>query len=118
VAILTDNHLQHIHEHRGLLANPSARDSPEITTATLDHIQEHLNMLTDPNLVTFLNALGQQSMAPMPMPQPPPPQGVNDPSAQPSPANAAPPGSMPGVRALNQLKDPNTGEPLDVQPQA
>jgi len=118
VAILTDNHLQHIHEHRGLLANPSARDSPEITNATLNHIQEHLDMLTNPELATFLNALGQTSMAPMPMPQPPPPQGVNDPSAQPSPANAAPPGSMPGVRALNQLKDPNTGEPLDVQPQA
>ena len=117
VAILTDNHMQHISEHRGLLSNPSARDSPEITKAVLDHIQEHLNILTNPELMTFLNALGQQSMAaPMPMPQPPPPQGVNDPSAQ-SGANA-PTDSLPGVRKLNTLKNPATGEPLDVQPQA
>jgi hypothetical protein len=119
VAILTDNHLQHIFEHRGLLANPSARDSPEITNATLNHIQEHLDILTNPKLTMLLNALGQRSMAPMmPPPQPPPPQGANDPSAQPSAALTPPTTSPPGVRSLNTLTDPQTGMPLDIQPQA
>lgn len=118
IAILTDQHLQHINEHKGVLASPAARENPEIVKAVLEHIQEHMDILTNMELMPFLNALGQQSMAPMmPPPQAPPPQGVNDPSAQPagSPLQAGGEG-VPDVRALNTLSNPVTGEPLDVQP--
>jgi hypothetical protein len=118
VAVLTDQHLQHINEHKGVLASPAARENPEIVKVVLDHIQEHMDILINPELMPFLNALGQQSLAPMmPQPQPPPPQGVNDPSAQPAGSPLQPPGSeAPQVRSLNTLSNPVTGEPLDVQP--
>jgi hypothetical protein len=118
VAFLTDKHLQHINEHKGVLASTSARENPEVVRIVLAHIQEHLDILMDPKLVPFLNALGQQSLAPMmPLPQPPPPQGVNDPSAQ--PGQSMMPQGMNGVdvRSLNTLKNPVTDQPLDIQPQ-
>lgn len=63
IAVMTDNHLLHIHEHKSVLSSNSARKSPDVTNAVLTHIQEHINILrtADPQL---LQVLGQQSLMP------------------------------------------------------
>lgn len=63
VAIATDNHAQHIMEHKTVLASPEAREDPKLVQLVLNHIQEHLNLLrtTDPALLAMIK---QQSLAP------------------------------------------------------
>lgn len=69
-AVVTDQHLQHINEHKVILASPEARanpNSPQVV-ATLSHIQEHIQLLSDPANATLLTLLNQQplQMAPAP----------------------------------------------------
>jgi hypothetical protein len=78
-AILTDEHLLHISEHKSVLADPSARKNPTITKASLDHINQHLNILKNPDNAQILQLLGQPSLSS------PPPQGG-------APGNPASPG--------------------------
>jgi hypothetical protein len=72
-AIITDQHAQHILEHKTVLASPEVRMDPNspIMKATLTHIQEHINFLktADPALLQLIH---QQSMMP---PQAPPQDG-------------------------------------------
>lgn len=70
--IVTDEHLIHIQEHKAVIASPEARRDPSILNSTLQHINEHLSILNDPAMSQMLQALGQQSMAPMPATQPSP----------------------------------------------
>lgn len=96
--IITDQHSQHILEHKTVLASPEARQDPKILQATLAHIQEHINALKsgDPTLLALVH---QQSIAP---PQPQGPQG--------SPAqamNATPP----VVQQAQGVKQPNMPNP-------
>lgn len=67
VAIVTDNHMLHIQEHKAVLASPDIRQNPEIVKVALDHIQEHIELLrnTDPGL---LMVLGQQPIPPVGQP--------------------------------------------------
>lgn len=69
-AIITDQHSQHILEHKTVLASPEARedgDSP-MMKMTLQHIQDHIDFLKtgDPQLLALIH---QQSIAPTPPPQ-------------------------------------------------
>lgn len=68
-ALITDQHAQHILEHKTVLASPEVRMDPNspIIQATLTHIQEHINFLktADPALLALIH---QTSMAPPPMP--------------------------------------------------
>lgn len=70
-AILTDKHVQHINEHKVILASPEVRDDPNspVIQATLSHIQEHIALLSDPANATLLMLLGQEplQMAPAPI---------------------------------------------------
>lgn len=68
-AIITDNHLEHITEHKAVLNSLDARQDPQILQAALDHINEHLGFLRegDPQLLAML---GQQ---PLEDPNAPPP---------------------------------------------
>lgn len=63
-ALITDQHAQHIMEHKTVLASPEVRSDPNspIVKATLDHIQEHIDFLktADPTLLALIN---QQSLA-------------------------------------------------------
>lgn len=70
-AIITDQHSQHILEHKTVLASPEVRMDPDspIMAATLAHIQEHIDFLktADPTLLALIH---QQSVAPQgPVPQ-------------------------------------------------
>lgn len=73
-ALITDQHSQHILEHKTVLASPEAREDANapMVQATLAHIQEHITFLQtgDPQLLALIH---QQSIgAPA---QQPPPQG-------------------------------------------
>lgn len=66
VALITDQHAQHIMEHKTVLANPEVRQDPEsgaVVQATLQHIQDHINFLQTGN-PALLQLIHQQSMAP------------------------------------------------------
>lgn len=66
-AIITDQHAQHVLEHKTVLASPEAREDPVILQATLDHIQQHINFLETASPALLL-LIRQQSMAPMGQP--------------------------------------------------
>jgi hypothetical protein len=68
-AALTDDHLQHIHEHKVVIASPEARENPTVVRETLAHIKEHLDILSKPENAQMLALLGQQ-----PIPQAPAPE--------------------------------------------
>ena len=68
-ALITDQHAQHIMEHKTVLASPEVRADPNspIVQAALDHIQQHINFLKtgDPTLLSLIH---QQSLAAQPTP--------------------------------------------------
>lgn len=72
IAILTDEHLLHIQEHKFVLADAKLKNDPELVDRVLGHIQEHINILSNPALANTLIGLGQQPMQPMMPPQMPP----------------------------------------------
>lgn len=72
-AIATDNHIQHINEHKIVLANTEIRQTPDdpIVKVTLDHIQDHINQLrnVDPTLLALIHQHSLQLPPPAPPPQ-------------------------------------------------
>lgn len=112
-ALITDQHSQHILEHKTVLANPDIRQDPNnpIIAATLDHIQEHINFLktTDPQLLALIH---QQSL--MPQGGPPPQDGG---------AGQMLDGTQPIIQQSNGVNlpqgpvNPLTNEQVDVNPQ-
>jgi len=106
-ALITDQHSQHILEHKIVLANPEIRSNPNspVLAATLAHIQEHINFLktADPSLLALIH---QQSMAPQ-MPPPPgdgqaaiPPAGPQPPDVQEPNMPSPPEGTDPQSAAV------------------
>lgn len=74
---IVDDHLQHIQEHRRVLADPDLRKDPDLVKRALDHIQMHINELRngDPDLLMMLRQQPLQPSGPVPQPQQPPQQG-------------------------------------------
>lgn len=93
VAIITDQHSQHILEHKTVMASPESRQDPKIMQAVLNHIQEHINFLQtgDPLLLSLIH---QQSA----------------PQAAPSPAGAMNP-QQPVMQQAEQVNQPNMPNP-------
>lgn len=98
-AIVTDNHLLHISEHKVVLSSPESRKDPKVIDSTLAHIQQHLNLwrTTDPSM---LAALGQQ---PPPMIAAPTDEGATDPAA----GNAPPQPVNPTVEKAAEVNMPS-----------
>jgi len=120
-AIMTENHADHIREHKNLIENPEAKKDPALVGLVLGHIQEHLGLWRsmDPAIMMIT---GQEP--PPPPAQPPgPPQGQQPPG--PPPPQAGPPqpvlnapGPMEGQQMPNQPNMPNnplTGNTFDNQ---
>lgn len=61
--LITDNHLQHIIEHKSVLSTIEARMNPEVMRAVRIHIEEHVNAMknADPDLLAML---GMQPLTP------------------------------------------------------
>jgi len=70
VVMVTDDHRQHLLEHRSVLASPEARRNPQLIKTVTAHILEHLGVLSDPANAPLLAILGQQPIAPPPAPAP------------------------------------------------
>lgn len=103
IAIITDQHAQHILEHKTVLANPEVRVDPQsqnVLQATLSHIQDHINFLQtgQPALIQLIH---QQSL-------PPPAPPAAGPPVAPGPAlNPAPPVQQ----AANGVRHPKMPNP-------
>ena len=69
VALITDNHKQHINEHKAVLSSPESRKNPEVIRATLAHIMEHIGQLKTADPV-LLQILGQEPVQAQPGTQP------------------------------------------------
>jgi hypothetical protein len=93
IAMILDNHSEHILEHKTVFSSPEARTNREIADAGLLHIQEHIQMMKtmDPDLAAVISGqpLPQPAPGPMPAEQMPEVQGVNVPGL--------PPGTPPTV---------------------
>ncbi len=123
IAILTDNHMLHIREHKAVLDDPAARRDPAIVKTVLDHLEEH-RMLWQQTPPEFLMASGQQ---PAPMMPPPPGQDTNAAPTGPgaNPAAIEPKGlpeqiEAPGLPQLPEASAPNDQAAfaaLNLQPQ-
>lgn len=103
-ALITDEHLQHIQEHKYVLADAKLKQDPGLVDRVLGHIQEHINILTNPELANILTGLGQTPMAPMMPPQAPAPvegapQGslMTDPAANVADPTVAIQGELPSM---------------------
>lgn len=79
--VFTDNHPEHINEHKAVLADPDSRANPQLVMSVLSHIQEHLDVWrnTDP---AILQVLGIPPIPQPPMAGPPPEEPLPDPASQ------------------------------------
>ncbi len=111
-AAVFDDHVNHIAEHKVILASPEARRDPSVVQSVTAHIQEHLGFLagdaTHGPMNPILASIGNQPVLPQGTPSGivlPPPQPVAPPmpmrgGPRPSapPAGAVPtPGAGPGM---------------------
>jgi len=124
-AIITDAHLQHIMEHKAVLASPESRKDPVVVKSVIAHLNEHLNLLRtgDPAL---LAKMGQEPVAPAApagpggpaMPgQPPMQPGRGGPIPPPAAADIAPAGMETDMAAKTNMprmpKNPLSGQEFD-----
>jgi len=107
-ALVLDQHVLHIKNHKTMLADPDLRDDDNLVGAVLQHIQDHIDMLrnTDPGT---LSTVGEQPLAPMGGSQPGPqngeqPNNSQQPNAQQGPMGAPPgPGDLPDMPKIPQV---------------
>lgn len=105
-AVITDNHPQHIDEHKTVIANPEARKNPAVVNKTLSHIMDHLTLWQGmpPDLAAALK-ITPASQHPM--------QGAGEPSPA-GPMNPQIPGQAPAVQPPSNPKNPITKEPMPI----
>jgi hypothetical protein len=96
MALLTDDHLLHIQEHKFVLADAKLKQDPALVDRVLGHIQEHINILSNPALATTLQVMGQTPIPPMMPPQ----GGEGAPPAVASPQAGSPQGDVIPPEAL------------------
>ena len=130
MAVITEQHADHIRAHASLIESPEAKENPELVTRVLQHIQNHLDLWrkADP---AMLMITGQQPPPPDNSPatilqqqqgidmQPQQPQGPTQ-GPQPLPQSQVP-GNMPigdplliqGPEQVNQPSQPNLPQGTD-----
>lgn len=119
MAVITENHQQHIMGHQAVICQPNAKQDPDLVANVLNHIQEHVNLwqqasMTNPALLAATN---QQVLPQMPMPGMMPTGGAPG-QAPANQAPQAPENSQPNNQPQLPLppKDPATGERAPVAP--
>lgn len=124
--IVTENHAEHITQHRLLVENPEAKKDPELVKRVLDHIQEHINQYRtiDPAVLAIT---GQQPLPPdnNPLTLMQQQMGLKPPQTQPMPGMQqaqgmqGPAQGMPQTAQVNpdlQAPEPVQGQPMPNQP--
>ena len=61
-AIITDDHVLHINEHKAVLADPASRNDIKILNAALAHLQQHITLMQDPNYQILLKLMNQPAL--------------------------------------------------------
>jgi hypothetical protein len=94
--VFTDEHKEHIMQHKYVLASPELRKDAELVLRVTNHIQKHIELLRtiDPDTLMML---GQQPL------QPPPPVGPPGTDATPNlppPIQQGQTGPMPGAKKV------------------
>lgn len=120
--IITENHADHIREHRTVIENPEAKKNPQLIKLVTDHIKDHVTnwRAMDPAL---LFVLGQEPPPPLPPPPGPPPgpgalPGAPNPGAQPGPG-PGPVMKAPSPATEGQPNQPNMPSlPKEAPPEA
>jgi hypothetical protein len=99
--IVTDNHHEHIVEHKCVLSSPEARLNQQVLTATLKHISEHIQVLQDPQYNSLLAVLGFAAPQPVAATNAPATGGATVDAINPATAAAAgvKPAGMPNAPA-------------------
>lgn len=108
-SVATDNHKEHILEHRTVLSDPDLRENLDLVKNVQDHIQGHLDFLrnTDPGLLQITN---QQPLPPVQGPGQG--QGAPQPNAPGGPGGPPPPPQgQPHQGALKRSPNPNVMAP-------
>lgn len=102
--IITENHPDHIREHRTVIENPEAKKNPKLVALVTEHMNEHIQVWRsmDPALLMILNMA-----APPPLPPPP--------GAMPPPGAPAPGGPGPGPAPVMKVPNP-AGDDQPQQP--
>jgi hypothetical protein len=127
-ALIIDDHRLHILEHKSVVNDPDARDTPELMEATLAHIMEHMDLWkqlsANPELAMALGFQPIQPAPPQGMPQEgaPPEQGTVPPSegmppevlAQENPAEAVNMPNMPSMPAAAAPEDVAAYEQMNL----
>lgn len=121
IGIATDDHVQHINEHKDVIANQGLREDADLVARTLKHIQEHLDLMrtTDPDLLSIIGSqpLGPQGGSPAGPPQGQAPEGPGagfpDPNAPPPTADGS--GVQPAKPPGEFADSPQTPEDLMKQ---
>lgn len=83
-AVITDNHVQHIKEHKLTLGSVEARQDPQLMQRALSHIMEHITLMAqaDPAVMSVLGYASLQAPPPppgTPGSPTPPPEAMNGP---------------------------------------
>lgn len=111
-AIITDDHVLHISEHKSVVADPAVRKDPAILSAVLEHLQQHIELLKDPGYQELLQLMGQPGLGQPQAPQGPgiPQQNGPQPDANAQVASMQPsmPSSPKNAMTQNQW-NPQTG---------
>ena len=118
MALAVDQHIIHIKEHKGVLADPDLRNDPNLVQLVLGHINEHIELLrsTDPGLLTII---GEQPLGPVggsPPGSPPPGGPEMNPNQPPGPQGQALQGPPPGPKSPNTPNLPKPPPPYQNMP--
>jgi hypothetical protein len=116
-ALAVDQHVIHIKEHKGVLADPDLRNDPKLVQLVLDHINEHIELLRtiDPAL---LSIIGEQPIGPAGG-SAPAPQGPNaqvNPGQPPGPQGMSPNMGMPQPPPVQTPSPPPPFQNLPTNP--
>jgi len=87
--LLTDNHAEHVVDHKAIMSSPEAREDPLVFEAFMTHVQAHIRelRLVPPDLAAIIS--GQPLPAPLGAAPPAPPMPTIDGARMPSlPAEA------------------------------
>lgn len=110
VALILDNHSEHILEHKTVFSSPEARTNQDITNAGLAHIQEHIEFMKtmDPELAAVISGqpLPPPQPAPMPGQQMPELGGVNLPNVPAGTPETVAENYSQGLEGLPQPQEP------------
>lgn len=105
--LYTDDHMLHVREHKGILANMEARSNAQLIQAVMEHIKEHETVYytTEPALLMLMGQKPPMAPPPpdlLPPGAPPPPPGapVGTPPPPKGPSLSAPVEKAPGNPAV------------------